>query len=540
MPDRSATLTGTELQGLSLLGSGVASGRGPAFHAINPADGSRLEPAYRSATTEELNEAARLATQAFPDYSRLSGKAKAAFLRSIAAHIEDVAEALVARAMQETGLPAARLQGETARTCNQLRLFADLVKEGSWVGARIDPALPERKPLPRPDIRSMLRPLGPVAVFAASNFPIAFSIAGGDTASALAAGNPVIVKAHAAHPGTSELVGRAVREAVRQQSLPEGVFSLLFDTSFEIGTALVKHPAIKAVGFTGSRAGGHALMAAAATRPEPIPVFAEMSSVNPVFILPGAMRERGEQIAAGLHASMTLGAGQFCTKPGLVLLAKDDQAKSFARKLGDLVAVPASFTMLTLGIQSAYAKGVVRRSQGGSAQKLAEGPAPVGSGCAAAAVIFQTDAGKFLDDPSLGEELFGPSTLLINYSSREQLLELTRALEGHLTATIHGTEQDLSDFRDLVQMLENKVGRLIFNGFPTGVEVCHAMVHGGPYPATSDSRTTSVGTLAILRFARPVCFQGFPQQALPEELQDSNPLGIWRLVDGRLTHDPLS
>jgi NADP-dependent aldehyde dehydrogenase len=539
MPDRSATLTGAELQGLSLLGSQVASGRGPVFHAINPADGSRLEPPYRSATLDELNEAARLAAEAFPDYSRRPGKAKAAFLRSIAAHIEDIAEALVARAMQETGLPAVRLQGETARTCNQLRLFADLVEEGSWVGARIDPALPERKPLPRPDIRSMLRPLGPVAVFAASNFPIAFSVAGGDTASALAAGNPVIVKAHAAHPGTSELVGRAVREAVREHSLPAGIFSLLFDAGFEIGTALVKHPAIKAVGFTGSRAGGHALVAAAATRAEPIPVFAEMSSVNPVFILPGAMRERGEQIAAGLHASMTLGAGQFCTKPGLVLLANDDQARSFARKLGDLVAGPASFTMLSPGIQSAYAKGVVRRSQAGSAQKLAEGPAPVSSGCAAAAVIFQTDAGKFLQDPSLGEELFGPSTLLINYSSREQLLELARGLEGHLTATIHGTEQDLSDFRDLVQMLENKVGRLIFNGFPTGVEVCHAMVHGGPYPATSDSRTTSVGTLAILRFARPVCFQGFPQQALPEELQDSNPVGIWRLVDGRLTRDPL-
>jgi len=539
MPDRSPTLIGTELQGLSLLGSRVASGRGPAFHAINPADASRLEPAYRSATSEELNEAARLAAEAFPDYSRLPGKVKAAFLRSIAAHIEDVAEALVARAMQETGLPAARLQGETARTCNQLRLFAGLVEEGSWVGARIDPALPERKPLPRPDIRSMLRPLGPVAVFAASNFPLAFSVAGGDTASALAAGNPVIVKAHAAQPGTSELVGRAVREAVREHSLPEGVFSLLFDGGFEIGTSLVKHPAIKAVGFTGSRAGGHALMAAASSRPEPIPVFAEMSSGNPVFILPGAMRERGEQIAAGLHASMTLGAGQFCTKPGLVLLANDDQAKKFAGKLGDLVAAPASFTLLTPGIQTAYAEGVARRVQAMSAQKLAEGPPPSGSGCATAAVVFQTDAEKFLRDPSLGEELFGPSTLLINYSTREQLLQLARGLEGHLTATIHGTEQDLDDYLDLVQILETKVGRIIFNGFPTGVEVCHAMVHGGPYPATSDSRTTSVGTLAILRFARPVCFQGFPQQALPEELQDSNPLGIWRLLDGRLTREPL-
>jgi alpha-ketoglutaric semialdehyde dehydrogenase len=538
MPNK-ATLTGSELRGLSLLGSRLASGRGPSFHALNPADGRQLLPAYHSATREELDSAACLAAEAFPIYSRLPGKQKAEFLRSIAAHIEEIAEPLVARAVQETALPAPRLVGETARTCNQLRLFADLIEEGSWVSARIDPALPERKPLPRSDIRSMLRPLGPVAVFAAGNFPLAFSVAGGDTASALAAGNPVIVKAHAAHPGTSELVGHAVREAVGQHSLPEGVFSLLFDAGFEIGTKLVSHRAISAVGFTGSRAGGDALRQAAASRSEPIPVFAEMGSINPLFILPGAMRERGQQIAAGLHASMTLGAGQFCTKPGLVLLANDDPARLFARKLCDLVASPTSFTLLNPGIQSAYNKGVAQRSQSPSAQKLAEGPAPAGSGCAAAAVVFQADVEEFLRDPSLGEELFGPSTLLINYSTREHLLQLARSLEGHLTATIHGTEQDLAGYRDLVEILENKVGRIIFNGFPTGVEVCHAMVHGGPYPATSDSRTTSVGTMAILRFARPVCFQDFPQQALPEELQNSNPLGIWRLLDGRLTRDPI-
>jgi len=540
MPNKAATtLTGSELRGLSLLGSRLASGRGPSFHALNPTDGQQLLPAYHSATREELDSAACLAAEAFPIYSRLPGKQKAEFLRSIAAHIEEIAEPLVARAMRETALPAARLGGEIARTCNQLRLFADLIEEGSWVGARIDPALPERKPLPRPDIRSLLRPLGPVAVFAASNFPLAFSVAGGDTASALAAGNPVIVKAHAAHPGTSELVGHAVREAVRQHSLPEGVFSLLFDAGFEIGTELVSHPAIKAVGFTGSRAGGDALRQAAASRSGPIPVFAEMGSINPVFILPGAMSQRGEQIAVGLHASMTLGAGQFCTKPGLVLLANDDPARLFARKLCDLVASPSSFTLLNPGIRSAYKKGVAARSETGFAQKVAEGPAVAGSGCGAAAVLFQTDAESFLRHPSLGEELFGPATLLINYSTREHLLQLARRLEGHLTATIHGTEQDLAGCGDLVEILETKVGRIIFNGFPTGVEVCHAMVHGGPYPATSDGRTTSVGTMAILRFVRPVCFQDFPQQALPEELQNSNPLGIWRLVDGRPTRDPL-
>lgn len=539
MPDRASTLTGAELQGRSLLGARLASGSGQPFQAINPADGSRLEPRFYSATVEEMDSAARLAGEAFAVYSRVPGKARAAFLRSIARHIEEIAEPLGRRAMLETALPAARLQGETARTSNQLRLFADLLEEGSWVGARIDPAQPERKPLPRPDIRSLLRPLGPAAVFAASNFPIAFSVAGGDTASALAAGNPVIVKAHAAHPGTSELVGRALRDAVREHSLPEGVFSLLFDAGFEIGTALVKHAALKAVGFTGSRAGGDALRKAAASRSEPIPVYAEMGSVNPVFILPGAMRERQEQIAAGLHASMTLGAGQFCTKPGLVLLADDACGQEFARKLGELVGSPASFTMLTPIIQSAYAKGVAARSRAGSAQKVGEGPPAAGGGCSVSAVVFQADADSFLSDPSLGEELFGPSTLLVKYSTREQLLALARGLEGHLTATLHGTEQDLRDYRDLVEILETKVGRIIFNGFPTGVEVCHAMVHGGPYPATSDSRTTSVGTLAIQRFVRPVCFQGFPQQALPEELQDANPLGIWRLVDGRLTREAM-
>jgi NADP-dependent aldehyde dehydrogenase len=533
------TLTRIEVQGLSLLGSRSASGRGEPFQAINPAVGSHLPPTFYSATREDLESAARLAAAAFSVYSRVPGKEKAGFLRSIARHIEAIAEPLVSRAMLETALPAARLQGEAVRTCNQLRLFADLVEEGSWVMARIDPAQPERKPLPRPDVRSMLRPLGPVAVFAASNFPIAFSVAGGDTASALAAGNPVIVKAHAAHPGTSELVGRAVREAVCEHSLPEGVFSLLFDAGVGIGTELVKHPAIKAVGFTGSRAGGDALRKAAASRAEPIPVFAEMGSVNPVFILPGALRERPDQIASGLHAAMTLGAGQFCTKPGLVLLAGDDLAQKFACKLGELVAAPASFTMLTPAIQSAYLQGIAARSRAGSAHKLAEGPPAASGGCGTAAVVFQADAQTFLRDRSLAEELFGPSTLLVKYSNREQLLELARGLEGHLTATLHGTEQDLADYRDLIEILETKVGRLIFNGFPTGVEVCHAMVHGGPYPATSESRTTSVGTLGVLRFARPVCFQNFPQPALPSELQDSNPLGIWRLVDGHFTREPI-
>src|SRR5579864_4006640 len=322
-----------EVSGRSLIGFWQGGTSGSPFHAVNPTNGQQLSPGFIPASPDEVDLAARLAADAFAPFSRIAGRERGALLRRIAAKIESVAADIVERAQSETALPQARLQGETARTCAQLRLFAEVAEEGSWVDARIDHADPERKPVPKPDVRSMLRSLGPVAVFAASNFPLAFSVAGGDTASALAAGNSVIVKAHAAHPGTSELVGRAVREAVREHSLPEGVFSLLFDGGFEIGTALVKHPAIKAVGFTGSRAGGHALMAAASSRPQPIPVFAEMSSVNPVFILPGAMRERGEQIATGLHASMTLGSGQFCTKPGLVLLANDDPAKNFTRNL---------------------------------------------------------------------------------------------------------------------------------------------------------------------------------------------------------------
>lgn len=525
-----------QLQGRSLIGFRAGTGGGRDFHGINPVDGSELAPAYRSATSEDLDAAARLAAEAVPRYSRTSGKQRAAFLRGIAARIEGLGDRLTARMVEETALPLARAQSEMGRTCAQLRLFADVVEEGSWVNARIDRALPDRKPLPRPDLRSMLRPLGPVAVFCASNFPLAFSVAGGDTASALAAGNPVVVKAHPSHPGTAELVGQALSESVREHGLPEGTFSLLFDAGIELGTQLVRHPAIKAVGFTGSRNGGLALMKAAESRREPIPFYAEMSSVNPVFVLPGALRERRGQIATGVHASMTLGAGQFCTKPGMVILSDGTEAAEFSEKLRELVAASADFTVLNRGIQSAYQKGLGERSASAHARPLAQGSNATKAGFQVAAVAFETAADDLLREPGLADELFGPSTLLVKYSDREELLKLARNLEGHLTATIHGTSQDLVEYKDLIDILEGKAGRLIFNGFPTGVEVAHAMVHGGPYPATSDGRSTSVGTMAIFRFARPVCFQGFPNEALPEELQDSNPLGIWRMVDGNLTH----
>jgi NADP-dependent aldehyde dehydrogenase len=415
-------------------------------------------------------------------------------------------------------------------------LFAQVAEEGSWVNARIDRAEPDRKPTPKPDIRSMLHPLGPVVVFGASNFPLAFSVAGGDTASALAGGNTVIVKAHAAHPGTSELVGRAVQEAVRECGLPEGVFSVLFGSGSQIGTALMKHPMVKAGGFTGSRAAGRTLMDVAASRPEPIPFYAEMSSTNPVFILPGALRERAENIAAGLHASLTLGAGQFCTKPGMVFLPKGAEATAFANKLRQLVTASTPFHLLTKTIQSSYDSAISKRKTENEATVIAHGSQETPStGFAVSSALFETDVASFLGS-ELDAEIFGPTTLLVQHSSRDQVLAVARSLEGQLTATIHGTEQDLHDFADLIAVLENKVGRLVFNSFPTGVEVCHAMVHGGPYPSTSDGRSTSVGSNAIFRFTRLVCYQGFPDSALPEELKDANPLGIWRMVNGEMVH----
>ena len=530
------TAASVELRGRSLIGFASGSNRGKQFRAVNPADRSELAPTYYSATAEELDNAAQLAADAFPVYSRVPANRRAAFLRTIADRIEALGEQVVARMVQESGLPIGRAKSELLRTSGQLRLFADVIEEGSWVNARIDPALPDCQP-PRPDIRSMLRPLGSVAVFCASNFPLAFSVAGGDTASALAAGNPVVVKAHPAHPGTAELIGVALRASVRQHGFPNGVFSLLFDAGIEIGTALVQHPAVKAVGFTGSRAGGLALMKAATSRPEPIPFYAEMSSTNPVFVLPGAMKERGEQIASGLHASMTLGAGQFCTKPGIVLLNDGVAAQTFTSKLSELVATSHEFTLLTSGIQSAYQRGSAERSRSGHARKIAEGNTSGEAGFRVPVLAYEAEADDFLTDQSLSQELFGPATLVVKYSTREQMLHIARNLEGHLTATIHGTEQDLAKNSDLVEILERKVGRLVFNGFPTGVEVSHAMIHGGPFPATSDGRSTSVGSMAILRFTRPVCFQGFPNEALPAELQDSNPLEIWRMIDGKLTRE---
>jgi NADP-dependent aldehyde dehydrogenase len=517
------------LHGQSIVEGTSTNIGGTLFHGYNPVDGTRLEPAYCSATTADLEVAAAAAVAAAPILAAASGAKRGQLLRAIADRIDAARDTLVERAHLETALPRPRLTGEVARTSGQLRIFASLVEEGSWVNARIDTADPGRIP-PKPDLRSMLRPLGPVAIFGASNFPLAFSVAGGDTASALAAGNPVIVKAHSAHPGTSELVGHLIAETVESLGLPPGVFSLLFDAGYAVGAALVQHPAIRAVGFTGSFRGGKALLDLAAKRPDPIPVHAEMGSSNPVFLLPGALAESCTHIAAGLHASFTLGGGQFCTKPGIVFVpdfAEPSSVTSFSNSLRANTSAGPAFPLLTSGIVSAYSDALADRTAIRTA-----GGAHSGGGFSAQTALLETAAAKFFADPTLAEEVFGPAMLLVHCSSADQFMQAAVSLDGHLTATVHGTEEDLHTFAALLKLLETKVGRIVINGFPTGVEVAHAMVHGGPWPATSDGRSTSVGTQAIYRFARPVAYQAFPQWALPAELQDANPINILRMVNG--------
>jgi NADP-dependent aldehyde dehydrogenase len=523
-----------DLIGQSIIGYRRGGKGGAELRGIDPATGESLSPAYYSASRAELNDAAQLAARSFPVYSHLSGKERGAFLRRIAENLEALGDPLLERASRESGLPMARMKFERGRTCSQLRFFAEIIEEGSWVDARIDVGDATRHPAPKPDVRSLRRPLGPVAIFCASNFPLAFSVPGGDTVSALASGNPVVVLAHYSHPGSAELAGMAIRNAASECGLPEGVFSLLYDAGQEIAQALVSHPEITGVGFTGSRRGGTALLKIANSRPSPIPFYAEMGSVNPVFILPGALQSRTEAIAKGLHAAVTLGVGQFCTNPGVIVTSGEDAP--FASQLAERMSGTAVGVMLNRGIATTYQRGISERASHPNIAARAVVATPSGEGkspCGATAALFSTDAKTWVADHTLQDEIFGPSTLLVHATTREEIFEVARQLEGNLTATIHGTDDDLREFADLIALLETKVGRIIFNGYPTGVEVCQAMVHGGPFPATSDGRSTSVGGRAILRFTRFVCFQDFTQSALPAELQDANPLGIWRLVDGK-------
>jgi NADP-dependent aldehyde dehydrogenase len=519
------TLTGT-----MLIGQHSIPGSREAIRAINPATDIALEPAYAGGTAEHVEHACALAWSAFDSYRETPLAARAEFLESIANEIEALGDELIERAMAETGLPRPRIQGERGRTCHQLRTFARTVRAGEWLDVRVDSAQPDRQPLPRSDLRQRQVPLGPVAVFGASNFPLAFSVAGGDTASALAAGCPVIVKAHSAHPGTSELVGRAVAKAVQQCGLPDGVFSLLYGSGREVGIALVRDPRIKAVGFTGSRSGGIALCQAAQARPEPIPVYAEMSSINPVYLFPAALKARDEALAQGFVASLTQGAGQFCTNPGLVIAVAGQALDHFIDNAANLLQRSAAQVMLTPGISKAYDDGV---------SSLAKHAHVAGKGLAAQgpnqgqAHLFATHAQDFLANHSLQAEIFGAASLIVQCANADEVRQVSEHLEGQLTATLHLDDDDLETARALLPTLERKAGRLLVNGWPTGVEVCDAMVHGGPFPATSDPRTTSVGTAAILRFLRPVCYQDFPDGLLPTALQHGNPLLLRRLLDGQ-------
>ncbi|HEX7079484.1 MAG TPA: aldehyde dehydrogenase (NADP(+)) [Gammaproteobacteria bacterium] len=503
------------------------------FRAVAPATGEPLEPPFASAGAAEVDRACRLAAAAFGAYRSLAPEQRARFLEAIADGIVALGDELIARAHAESALPVERLAGERGRTAGQLRLFADELRAGGWLGMRIDHALPERKPLPRPDLRQRRIPLGPVAVFGASNFPLAFSVAGGDTAAALAAGCPVVAKGHPAHPGTGELVAQAIARAAADCGMPDGVFSLLNGDANDVGAALVAHPAIRAVGFTGSRRGGLALMGIANARPEPIPVYAEMSSINPVLLLPGALAERAEAIAKGYVASVTLGVGQFCTNPGLVLGLAGPALDRFIAAASAAIAGVAPGVMLTAGIHAAYEAGVARLSAHERIRLLAAGGGPAGPGCGRAA-LFSVAGADLLADRSLMHEVFGAASLVVRCRDEDELAAVIGTLEGQLTATLHLADDDEALAARLLPLLELKAGRIIANGWPTGVEVSHAMVHGGPFPATSDGRSTSVGTLAIERFLRPVCYQDLPDALLPPELRADAPArprrvdGAWR------------
>lgn len=527
------------LTGKQLIGADVVFAGDKTFQAGNPETGELLKPFFYEGTPQDVDRALVLAERDFDACREIEAKSRANFLETIALELLALEKELVERATQETGLPQERLSGELGRTVHQLRLFAQRVKEGSFLDARIDRAIPDRTPLPKPDIRQMQIALGPVAVFGASNFPLAFSVVGGDTASALAAGCTVVVKGHPAHPGTSELAGQALRKAVTACSFPEGTFSLIQGSGTEVGAALVQHPLVKAVAFTGSLAGGRALFDLASSRPEPIAVYAEMGSVNPVFLLPQALRKRCYPLAEAFVGSMTAGVGQFCTSPGLVFAIKGPQLEIFVAKAGELLSQKPPGVMLHEGIKKNFQQGIERSLSIKGVDRVL-GESSLGAGCSVAPVLLQADAGTFFKHPVVGDEVFGPSAVIVACDSRAEMVAAAQCLQGQLTATVHGEGLELNAYADLFQVLERKAGRVLVGGFPTGVEVCDSMNHGGPYPATTDSRSTSVGTAAIKRFLRPVCYQNFPQEMLPGPLKNKNEHNLWRLIDGRLTQEDVS
>lgn len=503
------TLTGNHL----IAGHWVA---GDETFGSSPASG----PSYRfsNGTTADVDAACRAAEDAFWTYGASSRKERAAFLNAIADQIEARGAAITEIGTHESGLPAARLEGERGRTTGQLRLFATHILEGDYLDRCHEAELPDRLPAPRPDLKMMQRPIGPVAVFGASNFPLAFSTAGGDTASALAAGCPVVVKGHPAHPGTSEIVAQAIHAAISDCGIDPGVFSLIQSDGIAVGQALAQHPLIRAVGFTGSLRGGRALFDICVARPEPIPFFGELGSVNPMFLLPAAMSARGAEIASGWAASLTMGAGQFCTNPGVAIVIDGSDASAFIKEASEALKSINAQTMLTDGIADAYRTGQARMSDAVGVQEVVADPCPARM---ANPALFETTGKEWLKNEDLGEEVFGPLGLVIRVSDFDEMQALARSLKGQLTCTLHMHPSDETHARALMPVLERKAGRILANGFPTGVEVAGAMVHGGPYPASTNFGHTSVGTMAIRRFLRPVCFQNLPQQLTPKEFTEN-------------------
>ena len=467
-------------------------------------------------TAEDVDKAVKAAEDAFWSYGYSSRKERAAFLEAIADEIEARGEEITAIGTSETGLPEARLQGERGRTTGQLRLFATHILKGDYLDRRHDEALPDRAPLPRPDLRMIERPIGPVAVFGASNFPLAFSTAGGDTASALAAGCPVVVKGHPAHPGTGEIVAQAIDAAIKKTGMHPGVFSLIQSNGIEVGQALVQHPLIKAVGFTGSLGAGRALFDLCAAREEPIPFFGELGSVNPMFLLPEAMKARGTEIAKGWAGSLTMGAGQFCTNPGIAIVQEGADAEAFAEQATASLKEVNAQTMLTDGIAASYRKGVERVSGETGVRELLTSTCDLRN---ASPYLYQVSGDDWVANHALAEEVFGPMGIIVTAKDAAQVEAIAKSLEGQLTCTIHMDDGDTEEAKKLVPVLERKAGRILVNGFPTGVEVADAMVHGGPYPASTNFGATSVGTLAIRRFLRPVSYQNMPEALLPEDLR---------------------
>jgi NADP-dependent aldehyde dehydrogenase len=520
-----------KLTGNLIIGANEVPATEGTMKALNPATNQLIEPDFAFGGVADVDQAALLADEAFDHYSHTSLTRRAAFLESIADNLDAVRHELAARAALETGLPEAQLEGEAAKAATQFRQFAEVVRKGRFLQLAIDPAQPHRQPRPRMDHRLQKMAIGPVAIFGASNFPISYSVAGGDTASALAAGATVIVKAHNAHPGASEIQARAIRKAVQENGLPEGVFSMVRGSGNSIGEALVDHPLIKAVTFTGSEHGGMALYRRAQQRPDPIPVFTEMTSVNPTFILPHALAARGAQIGDGFIERMLVNVGQACLRPAILFAIKGAGFEALRAAMVKRVTEASARTMLTPGIHASYLSGLGAMESVG-VNRVAEGSL-ANADFDGQSVLHEVDGQRFLTETVLAQEVFGPSALLVNVKDEDELLAVARSLKGQLSAAMHLDERDMPLAHRLLPVLERRTGRIVVNAFAHPQEVSFATIHGGPFPATSDSRFTSVGMTSIERFLRPVSYQGFPDALLPESLRELDPLGLPRLVDGQ-------